>query len=310
MTNAAEPQCRKASATEPYVSLGCEPRPPFPRAASVASVALPRAEAAGLSGSEEEVRAMWPRGVPSWIHSFWAVNPRFQPHLVGSSAAPSPGASVVPLLLGERRRSVLQAGLETLPGSRIEAQCSTPGVETGRLAPVPPCCGRLASMRPGEAPGLPRFLWGVETSGTAPGQASAFSQGAGQAGEDGGDKGSWPPPAHPTFTLSHARPNTFDGHSSWKAGFTARADTAEVKSKMQGSGGLRAGPGGQQAGGRGHPRARKTASSPVACAGPLVLSRAVCASGGAGWGACGSVLGFGLWLHVFLHPIWGRQRFR
>lgn len=32
--------------------------------------------------------------------------------------------------------------------------------------------------------------------------------------------------------------------------------------------------------------------------------------GRGGGGACGSVLGFGLWLHVFRHPIWGRQCFR
>lgn len=89
------------------------------------------------------------------------------------------------------------------------------------------------------------------------------------------------------FILSHARPNALDGHSSWKAGFTARADVPEVKSEKQSSGGLsclieqhqigqgqRRGrqnskqesgwPGRLQAGGQEHPRARKMASGAVA----------------------------------------------
>lgn len=77
---------------------------------------------------------------------------------------------MVPRFLGERYRSVFQAGLETLC-SRIEAQWGMPGVGTA---------ARHLHLSSWES------LLGVETLRRAPGQTSAFSQGAGQGGKDRG----------------------------------------------------------------------------------------------------------------------------
>lgn len=69
-------------------------------------------------------------------------------------------------------------------------------------------------------------------------QGQCISQDAGLSRRGWGIKGPGPPRGHPAFILGHARPNAFDGHSSRPAGFTTRADVAEVKSEKQGSEGL------------------------------------------------------------------------
>ena len=178
----------------------------------------------------------------AWIPFSGALDTRF--------AAPSPGGPAVHLFLWGKARICLPGWTRDYLVLEKKPQCGIPGLGQS-LTPALLSCGETGHHETTRSPGLPKITsWASRTRGDCwqrraaglrgctLGQASVSPRVQAKRVRTEGDRGSESPRGHPTLILSHARPNAFDSHSSRKAGFTAGADTAEVKSQNKGSEGL------------------------------------------------------------------------